>query len=91
MELPEAELSIEDRVQSAEAEQPVEEVTATEPETDVPETTVPVRRSARIAQGVAPPERFLLLTKIKEVTDKVAGNREQAKFVAIQKEILQIF
>jgi hypothetical protein len=61
---PEVELSIEDRVEPAEAEQPAE-VPAMEPE-----TVVPVRRSARIAQGVTPPERYLLLTKIKEAIDK---------------------
>jgi hypothetical protein len=50
-----------------------------------------VRRSARIAQGVSQPERYLLLTKIQEATEKLTIDKEKAKFGAIQKEILQIF
>jgi hypothetical protein len=46
---PEIELPIEDREERTEAEQPAE-LPAMEPE-----TVVPVRRSARIAQGVTPP------------------------------------
>ncbi len=52
--------------------------------------TAPARRSARIAQGITPPERYLLLNKIKTTTDKIA-QKEQAKFEVIQKEVLQIF
>jgi hypothetical protein len=52
--------------------------------------TAPARRSARIAQGITPPDRYLLLNKIKATTDKIA-QKEQAKFEAIQKEVLQLF
>jgi hypothetical protein len=48
-------------------------------------------RSARIARGISQLERYLLLTKIQEVTEKLITDKEQAKFDAIQKEILQIF
>ncbi len=51
---------------------------------------VPVHISARIAQGITPPERYLLLSKIKATTDKIM-QKEQAKFEAIQKEVLQLF
>lgn len=48
-------------------------------------------RSARIAQGISQPERYMLLTKIQDTTQKLVTDKEQAKFSAIQKEILQIF
>jgi hypothetical protein len=80
-----AEPFIEDSEERAGAEQPVEQSIIEQ------EQVVPVRRSARIAQEITPPERYLLLTKIKEATDKAEGNKEQAKFAAIQKKILQIF
>jgi hypothetical protein len=55
-----------------------------------PMEQAPIRRSARIAQGITPPERYLLLSKIKDATDKIV-QKEQAKFEAIRKEVLQIF
>jgi hypothetical protein len=70
-----------------------EEVAAESEAVETPraETEIaPVRRSARIAQGITPPERYLLLNKIKATTDKIA-QKEQAKFEAIQKEVLQLF
>jgi hypothetical protein len=60
------------------------------PELIAPEMVQP-RRSVRIAQGVAQPERYLLLTKIQNTTQELVADKEQAKFNAIQKEILQIF
>jgi hypothetical protein len=60
------------------------------PELIAPETVQP-RRSVRIAQGVAQPERYLLLTKIQNTTQELVTDKEQAKFNVIQKEILQIF
>jgi hypothetical protein len=63
--------------------------------TEVPELispeTVQLRRSARIAQGVSQPERYLILTKIQNTTQELVADKEQAKLSAIQKEILQIF
>jgi hypothetical protein len=53
--------------------------------------TAPVRRSARIASGVQPPQRYALLTKVQETTKKLDNIKEKAKFEAIQREILQIF
>jgi hypothetical protein len=53
--------------------------------------TAPVRRSARIAGGIQPPQRYALLTKLQETTKKLEDVKERAKLDAIQKEILQIF
>ncbi len=60
------------------------------PELISPETPQ-LRRSARIAQGISQPERYMLLTKIQGTTQKLIVDKEKAKFSAIQKEILQIF
>jgi hypothetical protein len=71
----------------------VEEAAAESEPVEAPRAEVeiaPVRRSARIAQGITPPERYLLLNKIKNTTDKIA-QKEQAKFEAIQKEVLHLF
>lgn len=56
----------------------------------------PSRRSARIAQGIKPPERYTLVTKIQEVASKLEKQPddetlEEAKWKAIEAEILQIF
>jgi hypothetical protein len=74
-----------------ELEQAADAVTEVDtPELISPETTQ-LQRSARIAQGVSQPERYLLLTKIQNMTQELVADKEQAKFSAIQKEILQIF
>jgi hypothetical protein len=81
------------------AEQPINQLTDTEQIDKVVDTqsetveqeVVPTRRSTRIAGGVSWPERYLLMMKIQDVTKKLATDRDQAKFDAIQKEILQIF
>jgi hypothetical protein len=65
--------------------------TASSAEQPAETAEIPQRRSARIAQGVSQPERYLLMTKIQETTKRLADDREQAKLGAIQKEILQIF
>ena len=62
-----------------------------QPEEPVEMATAPVRRSARIASGVQPPQRYALLTKLQETTKKLEDVKERAKLEAIQKEILQIF
>jgi hypothetical protein len=56
------------------------------------EVQQPTRRSARIAQGVKPPERYTLVTHIQETEKKLDEKTlEEAKWKAIQAEILQIF
>jgi hypothetical protein len=55
------------------------------------DTVVPVRRSARIAGGIQPPQRYVLLTRVKEASRKLDDIKEKAKCEAIKKEILQIF
>jgi hypothetical protein len=62
-----------------------------QPEEPLEMATAPVRRSARIASGIQPPQRYALLTKLQETTKKLENTRERAKLEAIQKEILQIF
>jgi hypothetical protein len=58
-------------------------------EEEAPPTT---RRSARIAQGIKPPERYALVTQIQETDKKLNGAvLEEAKWKAIEAEILQIF
>jgi hypothetical protein len=52
---------------------------------------IPVHRSARVAKCITLPKRYLLLTKIQEVANKLVEGKEQAKFIAIQKEVLQVF
>jgi hypothetical protein len=59
-------------------------------ETSVEEVPA-LRRSARIAGGITQPERYLLLTKIQDVTRQLTVDKEKAKIDAIQKEILQVF
>jgi hypothetical protein len=55
------------------------------------EVEVPAKRSVRFAGGVAPSQRYIVLTKIKETAVKMKDIKEKAKFVAIQQEVLQIF
>jgi hypothetical protein len=75
--------------ESAEATEPVETSETTEELQSVSE--VPVRRSERIARGISRPERYMLLTKIQKAMKTLAIDKEQAKFDAIQKEIIQFF
>jgi G3E family GTPase len=75
--------------ESAEATEPVETSETTEELQSVSE--VPVRRSERIARGISRPERYMLLTKIQKAMKTLAIDKEQAKFDAIQKEIIQLF
>jgi hypothetical protein len=53
--------------------------------------SVRARRSARIAGGIQQPQRYLLLTKLRNTTKKLEDVKERGKFEAIQKEIIQIF
>jgi hypothetical protein len=82
--------------QSVESQTPEETVELTAEETsEVPETGIEevptLRRSARIAGGITQPERYLLLTKIQDVTRQLMIDKEKAKLEAIQKEIFQVF
>jgi hypothetical protein len=81
-----------EETEPVEATEQTEVVEATESIEELrPITEVSVRRSERIARGVSQPERYLLLTKIQNVLETLATNKEQAKFDAIQKEIVQLF
>jgi hypothetical protein len=68
---------------------------AEEEEDDVaehPELPQQTRRSARIVQGLKPPERYILATKIEETVKQLdKQSLEEAKWKAYQAEILQIF
>jgi hypothetical protein len=75
--------------ESVEATEPVETSETAEELQSVSE--VPVRRSERIARGISRPERYMLLTKIQKAMKTLAIDKEQAKFDAIQKEIIQLF
>jgi hypothetical protein len=51
------------------------EETASNIEQSTEPVEIPLRRSAKISQGVSQPERYLLLTKIQETTRKLATEK----------------
>ncbi len=85
----------EDDMSDDEAEDDEQE--SDEEEGQIEEPAQPTRRRARIAQGVKPPERYALVTKIQQATTQLENKRpdektlEAAKWKAIEAEILQIF
>ena len=52
---------------------------------------LPVRQSSWIAEGVRPPQQYILLTKINKAMTMMEDVMEKVKLAAVQKELIQIF
>jgi hypothetical protein len=75
----------------------VEDEDETDDEEQEEKIPQPSRRSARIAQGIKPPTRYVLVTKMQAIAKRLDEKKpdektlEIAKWKAIEAEILQVF